>query len=832
MPPTKKTEQAAGSQPPRAPAPTPEQLELLYGEEDVVGDFLRELANRRLRSYAAIIQTGGKAGQSYLGHVLDLVLLVARLHKLIPLEDDEQRVLSLAAVIHDLNKVPPYDGRGAPRAYVDIVTRNHVAAELERLEADAFFPDWHDYLTDIVMVAHVHQANLAQTAIDLDRRRYRDCRLTPPRIEALGRLLRAADTLAVSHRLDETRKKGQALDEINRLVPASPQRWITHRVAEQRGLLTNVIHNCVIQRIQELAGAIDLLYYPDGVAYLVPRDGTLSWTVAEIGNVARLVRHRVAALQRKEIGRFIRPAPWGIDVDAAALESGATDAEIFEVVAARALAKRYSADSLAVKAGAVAQDARKALDANRLTPAAASWLQQGLDADSLVPSEPERQRLGELAMAYVKYLEKHRSADLRRTGRGAEERVYAMLGLPAERWPAYEAINSYRRGYVLAGEIALSFEGLLAALLRDSADLAPDSGTSSAPEEASALDRYVQEAVRVQAGAADIGAFREHLSRYTDGKAHRQCCACSSSAPTEEWMSASAPPSIGVQLFSNRLEGGSAREPKRNLCPVCRTQFILEKLAWPSHRDKQGSEFATFYLHLYPYSFFTRPLLVAWYGMVERLRREDHGSFFVKTDDYFRSWYEEGYVPVQRVLGGTMGVGLPTFSEALGNTPVLPYHARGRGYGVQFLTALETAVVLARFFGARVLLSRVAVPVVDLSEMEDVVLFVEGVPRNLSWLVNGSGGQGALSQADGARLFDRLRHLHALKQRLWTMGDDRDIVSLLATAGADDRLGLFAVADRLLEAKGRGSHASDWATVADAREMLPHLLAITGMADV
>ena len=36
---------------------------------------------------------------------------------------------------------------------------------------------------------------------------------------------------------------------------------------------------------------------------------------------------------------------------------------------------------------------------------------------------------------------------------------------------------------------------------------------------------------------------------------------------------------IGVQSFSNRLEGGSSREPKRNVCDVCRAQFILEKLA-------------------------------------------------------------------------------------------------------------------------------------------------------------------------------------------------------------------------------------------------------------
>ena len=73
-------------------------------------------------------------------------------------------------------------------------------------------------------------------------------------------------------------------------------------------------------------------------------------------------------------------------------------------------------------------------------------------------------------------------------------------------------------------------------------------------------------------------------------------------------MAANAPGSVGVQSFSNRLVGGSSREPKRNICAVCRVQFILEKLAWSTHRDKHGGDYTTFYFHFYPYSFFTEPL--------------------------------------------------------------------------------------------------------------------------------------------------------------------------------------------------------------------------------
>src|SRR5436190_10104227 len=96
-------------------------------------------------------------------------------------------------------------------------------------------------------------------------------------------------------------------------------------------------------------------------------------------------------------------------------------------------------------------------------------------------------------------------------------------------------------------------------------------------------------------------------------------------------MAAQVPSNIGVQYFTNRLEGGSQRDPKRNVCPVCRAQFILEKLAWRSHRDKQGAEQLTFYLHLFPYAFFTGPLLKAWWLSIQNLRDVDHTAFLVDT---------------------------------------------------------------------------------------------------------------------------------------------------------------------------------------------------------
>jgi len=194
-----------------------------------------------------------------------------------------------------------------------------------------------------------------------------------------------------------------------------------------------------------------------------------------------------------------------------------------------------------------------------------------------------------------------------------------------------------------------------------------------------------------------------------------------------------------------------------------------------------------------------------------KVRRDGHLSYALpdqvrdtngpRLAAVFRDWVAGDSIAIQGVPGGTMGVALPELAEALGNTPVLPIHACGQGYGEQFLQALETAVILARFFGCRALLSRLPVPILDLSTTPEVALCVEGMPRNLGWLLSGTadgapGASGSLNAAALQGLLERLGHLHALKQRLWFAGFSGDMVHELATAMQDDALGIFAYLER------------------------------------
>ncbi len=524
------------------------------------------------------------------------------------------------------------------------------------------------------------------------------------------------------------------------------------------------------------------------------------------------------------------------------------------------LRKSYKPEWIDEREKAIRGDLQNALNKPGTPPDLQALIRETMESGWLIPTDQDALKRGELAAAYRNFLEDHMRERLGKTP--AWTRVYDLFGLPLERRAVYELIDPYRRGYFIATDITMSLDQMLEAILADLRGLKPASdinGTDSAGEvgNGDASNSPQQERKRTRrhtdgidaaqtadpisaylAGTLSVAGlevtpdqFTQELKRYVTQN-HRQCSNCSTRLTTQEWMAANAPPSIGVQSFSNRMEGGSSREPKRFICPVCRIQFILERLAWQSHRDKQGSELTTFYLHLFPYSFFTEPLLVAWYSEVQRLRDQEINGFFVDTDSYFRNWLEKHSeeVPIQPNPSGSMGVALPILPESIGNTPVLPIHARGKNYGEQFLQALETAVVLARYFGCRVLLSRTPVPVLTLKGTE--AMFVDGMPRDMSWLVTGKAGQGAsmLGPQDVEALMDRLSRLHKLRDELWYPEYKDNIVHDLASAAADDVLGLFHKVRLIMErklsrqgGKGRGKTTPEYQMLRMSGRLMPYI---------
>src|SRR5713226_6236044 len=80
------------------------------GTAEVYSEYLFKVANRKMRRYKQIVHDrGDKQGQSYYGHVMDLVSVADKLRPSIGLDKWEMRCVLLALTIHDMNKIPPYD---------------------------------------------------------------------------------------------------------------------------------------------------------------------------------------------------------------------------------------------------------------------------------------------------------------------------------------------------------------------------------------------------------------------------------------------------------------------------------------------------------------------------------------------------------------------------------------------------------------------------------------------------------------------------------------------------------------------------------------------------
>jgi CRISPR-associated protein Csc3 len=438
-------------------------------------------------------------------------------------------------------------------------------------------------------------------------------------------------------------------------------------------------------------------------------------------------------------------------------------------------------------------------------------------------------------------LKDHREEQLKAIKQDAWDRVARLYQIPAEHDAIYNLIDPYRRGYCMARDLPVrSLDAMMEDALADLAQLEKQAsqvvrkgkkGQVEAPSDTKIegeetavqafddayLVDYLERNLNMWDSVTTVPAqsvdFSASLRRYVDSKRpHTQCCYCGSTLQAGEWMAIQVPPNIAVQSFSNRLEAGTSREPKRNVCDVCRIQFILEKLAWRSHRDKQGGEQVTFYLHCFPYSFFTQPLLLAWWQSITKLGHGDHTSLFLDTRSYFTHW-EKTYVgfqqPIRFIHKGLEGVSIPAFSEALSNTPILPLiigKSSGKSYGHKFLVALEKAVLLSLWFDCRIILSRLPTPLLNLENErindEPVALLVENVPQVISWLLstNPEKSSNALTRSDVTILCQKLQGLHQIAEKLTTNGDEfYSLIYDLIAAASTDPLELYHETDRYIE---------------------------------
>ena len=796
-----------------------QHIALLIGKEEpsVFKDYLEHVANRGLAPYKAILQWGAKGGESLYTHVLNGVFVLETLRQPLGLSDTDARVLYTAFTIHDINKVPGH----AEVSFSKIATSENLAAEAKKLGLSSFFPDWKEYLEDITSLVRGHSGHHHSGGERWIAKRAPTYGLGLERVNALVHLMRAADVVDLSHRLEESARKSDFLGHLNAYLADAgypvQYEFVTHRLTEQRGILTNLIHNSISAELSERYELIPLLHYPDGIAYLAKKGYDLQIGDTDLVRIAGRVARTISKVTASKFREFITPAPAGIKVDSKCLELGVPFEDILREI--YNIIQRRSPDPVALDAKA--RDwARRGFDkAKEVFPDAADQVQTILDGmDFLVSEDVDRLRQAEMVRSYYIFLNKHFQEEVD----DPWGRLYALLDLPEARYPYYAYFNAlWARAYVLSRDLALSGEEIYHRIEADGVMLL-QSGEQTVDPKIDLFSDYLRLYAIFGSNHQPMGRFDAHLAHYVENQ-HKQCVYCSGPFPTDKWMAADVRSDITVQAFSNRLRGGRG-EPKKHICAVCQIQFLLEKLNYPTVRGEK-----TFYLHLYPYSFLTRPFIEGLNTTIRRIVSEDSAvqALNMRAAEGIAAYLTDR-VAAPTFRGRTkkgkpqpFGLYLPRYAETVGNLLIFPINPAGRNDTERFLFALWNALLLQRYFGVKVLMSNAPVPPLGKNGMPD--LYVDNVPLACEGLLPHNGyaefEDGTNEPGTLPALWDDVAHLFALRRLTFTTEDN---TPRLVRALVGSPLTIFYETEKLLESRVRGQEAGGLLTWL-AQEAFPHV---------
>ena len=788
--------------------------------DDLFQNYMDKIANRKLRAYQKIIQYGAKAGESLYLHILSGICILERLRPILDFNDIELRVLFSAFSVHDLNKLDQFQDE--KRSFNYLANAKNIDSVLIDLEMEQFFPEWRDYLEDIEVLVRAHSRFYNTYSETLDQN-YDPYSLDKSRLlNYLVPIIRAMDVIDLSKTLEERAKKRDFLIELNSVFDNIQYKFVYHKVSEQRGILTNLIHNEIVRSLESEKDLLPLLYYPEGVAYLVDRERDLHITTDEIGEIGNAVVHNIASKTRKEFIKFIQGSPAGIKVDEKCIALGVTFAKIWNEVQNIISERKYVANT---KVDTMNAKCRERLEGFRgklsksdpNVVGQVKLLDEILDAETyLLPPDDDAIRLGELVRTYYIFLNKHFSE----TVADAWLHIYGLLDLPLdvedttyrEQYALFNAL--WDRGYIIGRDLynaGREFDEIYELIVQDGTQFLETLETES---EFGLLVDYVLKYVDFNFVADRERGFDTNLKRYVENN-HVQCGTCGSEFDTTLWMKPDVPANIKVQQFSNRLEAGSSREPKRRVCSVCRIQYMLDKLCY-----NVGGSTATFFIHLYPISFFTDVFIRAFQRAQENFQNPDFPSVFLKTDDVLRNYQEKTQLELTFSRTKVNGNPLPKFSEALGNILTIPVNTPGNNYTENILFAIENALLYQRFLGCRAVLTDSSIPLFSSDEFSH--LFIDHIPPAFrGWLPNNNLNSEMTQQA-----FEQLLKLHTIRSKIGSIDTD-DLVRLIRSLNYD-ALELYYVTHRMIKREQAGNEPRQFATVRDTAQLIAEIVAQKG----
>lgn len=625
--------------------------------EYVLPNLMRQLAGatakggqffEKLDARGRVKRRDNAGDQSLLAHLLNGLLPTYRIAKRLRqpgvsknqvkshCEDLQLRIYITSYLLHDYEKFPDYlpwlmqdtDGR---RDWVDKpakkqdapnLGRDYVAQKIVDFGLDRFLGEsWREFIYDIIWISNnagdKHDADLGMTTRGLQPRL--DGRIC----NVLINLVKLSDRFAsIKHPQDIT--KNSLTDLLSNLSNENQFKFTYHALSDNRGVLTNIINNALID-LHPQEFYTPLLYLPDGVVYLATDAPAIA---------VEQIPERVISKIKTLCGDQLRQRQIGFGRDGKGLKFADYYWLFFDIAQLMDVAKLAACRII---------PSTKSSAAAKRSDSLASF-QKGELPNHLGVKFGDDYRIDRLAefgdilcrgiwrgwCDRLNNWQKQQPKAERKTLPNLDllQKLGEHLGLAAE-IRAIEAIQTLKK----TGGVPLDWYYLAAKYIQQNShlddqqirDVMTDMVNHAAkivepivqefilPDGWNDLRTYVQQVVSLPTGAVtlpQIEPFLVELSRYqaakVTGRGRENVCAMSSSSytVTEQMESATL---FSPQVYSNRQILFNAQAAKRQICAIWSIEIMLRQILMNQTNatggDFEGRKYR--YLYLYPAYFFT-----------------------------------------------------------------------------------------------------------------------------------------------------------------------------------------------------------------------------------
>ena len=545
--------------------------------------------------------------QSMLAHILNGIfptLTIARIAEQ-PLNELEERLYLIAYSFHDIDKLEGIRDLSVSDAEKSERFYSYLDEWVLKLQFDKFCPDYKEYRGDI---AYLILNTQKKYGANLNLQSY-GLRLPGRRRQYLREMCTASDLIAYFLKNPSGfREQANVCESLVRLSGGKLE-FAYHKLAENRGMITNVINNALLRILRDRLGWKPFLFFPTGVTYLRERSSGED-ALPTLDEIAEDIEKQLIAYCAGRLEMNLN----GFTRDGKGFKFPDYYYDFFQVPQLLKL--------ISVGCFRILHEAK--------LPSAGKRLQKMLQLQEKGDISPdvnlhfeEDMRVDQLA-EYLYEIEKHVGAIVSREAVSSE----IVTALDTQEYQTdFEAIPRDNRAggvplhwYFLAGKYLMKNRGLDANQMENLFANIANQVVATFEKEIErhemekegfgVLREYVQQIVDINGQGEIEHNFEAELNRYTNTKkkgygSNAGCSLCSSAFETSKQRDTSV--IFANQVYSNKNLLNSSLLV-RGICELCEVEMMLRQIMIRSKLNLVGGRYDDVkikWLYLYPSYFFT-----------------------------------------------------------------------------------------------------------------------------------------------------------------------------------------------------------------------------------